>query len=76
MPLSPDALFAAANSLAAVGWLVLAVSPAAGRWAPALRRLVSGVPGSGSPVSVSRMRGSRLRPSLWLPALSRQKTRA
>jgi hypothetical protein len=42
MPLSPDALFAAANTLAAVGWLVLALSPAAGRWAPALRRF-SGV---------------------------------
>jgi hypothetical protein len=32
--------------------------------------------GERQPGSVSRMRGSRLRPSLWLPALSRQKTRA
>ena len=39
MPLSPDALFGAANTLAAVGWLLLAVAPATGRWAPALRRL-------------------------------------
>jgi hypothetical protein len=39
MPLSPDALFGAANTLAAAGWLLLAVAPAAGRWAPALRRI-------------------------------------
>ena len=39
MPLSPDALFGAANTLAAVGWLLLAVAPATGRWASALRRL-------------------------------------
>jgi Domain of unknown function (DUF4281) len=38
MPLSPDAIFGAANALAAVGWLLLAVAPAAGRWAPSLRR--------------------------------------
>ena len=42
MPLSPDALFAAANTLAAVGWLLLAVAPATRRWAPTLRR-VSGM---------------------------------
>ena len=39
MPLSPDALFGAANTLAAVGWLLLAVAPATGGWAPALRRI-------------------------------------
>jgi hypothetical protein len=39
MPLSPDALFGAANTLAAVGWLLLAAAPATGRWAPALRRI-------------------------------------
>ena len=39
MPLSPDSLFGAANTLAAVGWLLLAAAPATGRWAPALRRI-------------------------------------
>ena len=38
MSLSPDALFAAANTLAAVGWLLLAVAPAVGRWGRAMRR--------------------------------------
>jgi hypothetical protein len=42
MPFTPDALFGGANTLAALGWLVLALAPATGRWAPALRRL-SGV---------------------------------
>jgi hypothetical protein len=42
MPFTPDSLFSAANTLAALGWLVLAIAPATGRWAPALRRL-SGV---------------------------------
>jgi hypothetical protein len=35
---SPDAVFAAANALAMLGWIALAVSPARVRWAGAARR--------------------------------------
>ena len=34
---TPDAVFGAANSLALLGWLALALSPARARWAGAAR---------------------------------------
>lgn len=36
--LTPEAIFQAASSLAALGWLALALSPAGARWTPAARR--------------------------------------
>ena len=36
---SADLLFRAANAVAAVGWIALALSPASARWAPQVRRI-------------------------------------
>jgi hypothetical protein len=40
---TPDALFGAANGLAMLGWIALAVSPARARWAGAARRFAGRV---------------------------------
>jgi hypothetical protein len=42
---TPDDVFRAANLVAACTWIALALSPAAARWAPAVRRIAGrGVP--------------------------------
>jgi len=40
---TPDALFSAANGLAMLGWIAMAVSPARARWAGAARRFAGRV---------------------------------
>lgn len=40
---TPDALFSAANGLAMLGWIALAMSPARARWAGAARRFAGRV---------------------------------
>jgi hypothetical protein len=39
MPLNPEQVFSAANTVAPIGWLALAASPPSARWSPTVRQL-------------------------------------
>ena len=56
MTLDPEQVFRAANSVALLGWLALAVSPPSARWSPAVRRIA----GRGLPLALSAVYGALL----------------